>query len=178
MSTNHRWLLDLGYTMTLTPSYVQWHPIEKPLSCYEGVSLSCQTCRRIPLRSPLSHPPYVLRRTMPRDSRSTCPLPRHQHHNPRRVVSPPPLLYDALHHGRSTKYSLVLIHSSKYVLPWSYLFVLFCWLMLHGHGTRLAPLAASPNDCSNKASIFVIHLGVTSSLFMWPMYIHSRSSIL
>jgi hypothetical protein len=46
-----------------------------------------------------------LRCTVPRDSRSTYPLPSHQHHNPQRVVSAPPLSYDVLHHGRSTEYS-------------------------------------------------------------------------
>jgi hypothetical protein len=83
----------------------QWHPVEKHLSGHEGASVPHQTCRRMPLRSALARPAYILRRTIPRDSRSTYPLPRHQHYNPRHVVSPPPLSYDALHHGRSTEYS-------------------------------------------------------------------------
>jgi hypothetical protein len=70
----------------LTPLHAQWHPVEKHLSGREGASVSRQTCRRTPLRSALARPPYILQRTVPRDSRSTYPLPRHQHHNPRRFV--------------------------------------------------------------------------------------------
>jgi hypothetical protein len=36
--------------------------------------------------------------------------------------------------------------------------------LLHGHGTRLAPLAALPYARSTKSSVFLIHSGVTSFL--------------
>jgi hypothetical protein len=49
--------------------------------------------------------------------------------------------------------------------------------LLHGHGTRLAPLAASPYARSMKASVFLIHSGVTSFLPTWPVYIHSRLEV-
>jgi len=65
------------------PLCVQWHPVEKPLSSHEGVSVLRQTCRRTPLWLPLAPPPYVLQQTVPRDSHLTCLLPPHQHHNPR-----------------------------------------------------------------------------------------------
>ena len=43
-------------------------PVEKPLSCREGVFVLRQTCHRTPLLSPLAHPPYVLRWTVPHDT--------------------------------------------------------------------------------------------------------------
>jgi hypothetical protein len=50
--------------------------------------------------------------------------------------------------------------------------------LLHGHETRLAPLATSSNASSMKTSIFLIHSLVTWSLLSRPVYIHSWSSIL
>jgi hypothetical protein len=109
---------------TRTPLHTQWHPVEKPLSGHEGASVPHQTCRRTPLQSALARPPYILRRTMPRDNRSTYPLP------------------------------FMLAH------------------LLHGHGTRLAPLAASSNARSTKASVFLIHSGVTSFLPTQLVHVH------
>lgn len=87
---------------TFYRAHAQWHPVEKPLCGCEGASVSRQICRRTPLQSALAHHSYILRRTVPHDSRSTYPLPLHRHHKARRVVSAPPLSYDALHHKRST----------------------------------------------------------------------------
>jgi hypothetical protein len=46
-------------------------------------------------------------------------------------------------------------------------FFVFLFLLahlLHEHGTRLAPLAVSPNARSTKETVFLIHLGVTPFL--------------
>jgi hypothetical protein len=98
------------------------------------------------------------------------------------------IILDALSHHllshmmRFTMEDLPSIVWHKSIFPNMFYHVLLYFLflfshLLYGHGTRLAPLAASPNARSTKASVFLIHLGVTSFLPTRPVYIHSRSSI-
>ena len=100
--TSYRSLLDSSLTRTSTPLSVQWHLVETPLTDREQISMLSATFCRSPLQIPPSPPSHVVQRSELGGRHLACLLPRHHHQKPRGVVSPPPLLYDLLHHGRST----------------------------------------------------------------------------
>ena len=73
---------------------------------------------RSPLRIPPSPPSHVIQRSELGGRHLACLLPRHHHQKPRGMLSPPPLLYDLLHHGRSTLVARRITIEHK-VYPWS-----------------------------------------------------------